>query len=202
MERLVSRIVLGAITPVSLFLAGWWGTLAVLGDSALIPWAALGGLALGLALDATALRRRLGSLYIISPVSQAAVAVFYAVMIYGFFMGFPVPVLLVGLGWGFAAVRARDGDLGIRARRIRAAAFGSALLMFIACLATAWLAFREPSIASQARGMLDLPFTPSMGVLAASSAIGGLGLIALAFGIPVMFAAWGDKGHGSVGATF
>lgn len=42
-ERSVSRAVLGACAPVALMLAGWWGSLALLGDSPWIPWAALIG---------------------------------------------------------------------------------------------------------------------------------------------------------------
>lgn len=188
MERFVSRIVLGTIAPTSLFLLGWWGTLGLLGDSPLIPWAALAGLALGIVLDLTLLRRRLGSLVTLTTASLAAIAVFYAVMIYGFFMGFPVPVLLVALGWGYAAARSRDDGPDARAQKVRAASAGSALIMSVACCATAWLAFNEPSIASQVRGMLGLSFTPSTAALAVLSAVGGLALVALAWGIPAMLA--------------
>jgi hypothetical protein len=171
-----------------MFLAGWWGTLALLGDSPLIPWMALGGLVGGLVLDVTVLRARLDSLYGMSPASQAIVALFYAVMIYGFFMGLPVPLLLVSLGWGFAAVRA-SGSFDVRARRADLAARGSAALMFVACAATAWLAFREPSIASQVRGMLGLSFTPTMAALAVGSLVGGAMLVGLAYAVPVILAA-------------
>jgi len=188
MERMVSRIVLGAIAPVVLFLAGWWGTLGVAGDSALISWMALCGLACGLALDATWLRRWLDSLYSLRPAAQATIALFYAVMIYGFFMGLPVPLLLVGLGWGFAAVHG-DGPSDLRVRRTRLASWGSASLMTVACLATAWLAFREPSIALQVRGMLGISFTPSVSMLHVGSLIGGVVLVGLAYTIPSILAA-------------
>jgi len=201
MERAVSRIVLGAIAPVSLFLLGWWGTLGLLGDSPMIPWAALGGLALGLVLDVTVLWRRLDSLFAVSMATQTAIAVFYGIMIFGFFMGFPVPVLLVGLGWGFAVAHASDRPVDVRARRVRVASVGSALIMSIACCATAWLAFSEPTIAAQVRGMLGLSFTPSIGALAASSVVGGVVLVGLAYGIPVMLAARPRTPRGSVGAV-
>jgi hypothetical protein len=185
MERFVSRLVLGSIAPVILFLAGWWGTLLVFGDSRLIPWMALAGLTSGLLLDATMLRGRLDSLHQLSTGAQVAVALFYALMIYGFFMGLPVPLLIVGVGWGFAASRHR-GTARERSERIRVAATGSALLMLIACLATAWLAFHEPSIQSQVRGMLGLNFTPSIAQLAVGSALGAVLLTGMAYAIPVI----------------
>jgi hypothetical protein len=193
MERWTSRVVLGTILPVSLMLLGWWGTLGLLGDSPLIPWAALGGLMLGFVLDVTVLRRRLDSLLRLSTTALATIAVFYSVMIFGFFMGFPVPVLLVGLGWGYAATHTGEAGPDVRARRVRAASIGSAVIMSVACCATAWLAFNEPTIALQVRGMLGLPFTPSMSALAVMSAAGGLGLIAVAYGLPLALARWMSK---------
>lgn len=185
MERFVSRLVLGSIAPVILFLAGWWGTFLVFGDSRLIPWMALAGLTSGLLLDATMLRGRLGLLYQLSTGAQVAVALFYAFMIYGFFMGLPVPLLIVGVGWGFAASRHR-GTARERSERIWLAATGSALLMLVACLATAWLAFHEPSIQPQVRGMLGLSFTPSIAQLAVGSALDAVLLTGMSYAIPVI----------------
>lgn len=195
-ERLGSRVVLGTIAPVSLMLAGWWGALGLLGDSLLIPYAALGGFALGLVVDVTVLRSRMDSLFSLSTAALIFIAVFYAFMIYGFFMGLPVPILLVSLGWGYVAARPRDGRLGERGRRVCAASRGSALIMSVMCCVTAWLAFSQPSIASEVRGMLGLSFTPTIGFLAVFSLVGGLALVALAYALPVMIAKWGHRERG------
>lgn len=182
LQRWVSRVVLGTIAPVSGLLIGWWSCY-LLGVTDWVAPAALSGLLLGVAADLTVLRSRLDSLYRLSVPAQVAVAAFYTVMIYGFFMGFPVPVLLVSVGWGYAVARAASAD---DARRVRWAAPGSALLMLVACVATAWLAFREPWIAGEVRGMLGLSFTPSLDSLAVASVIGGLFLVSSAYAIPAV----------------
>ena len=182
MQGWVSRIVLGTIAPVSGLLVGWWGCY-LLGVTNAVAVAASTGLVLGLIANATLLRHRLDSLYRLSIPAQVAVASFYTVMIYGFFMGFPVPVLLVSLGWGYAVAHmAAAADT----RRVRWAAPGSALLMLVVCVATAWLAFREPWIAGEVRGMLGLSFTPSLASLVVASVAGGLMLVGSAYAIPAV----------------
>lgn len=183
----VSRVVLGAITPVSLFLVGWWIPYLV-GAVDLVAVLAPTGLVLGLIADATLLRNRLDRLYDLSLPLQAAIAAFYTVMIYGFFMGLPIPVLLVSLGWGYVAVQAVAGGTA-ESRQTRWSAWGSAALMFVACVATAWLAFREPWIADEVRGMLGLASTPSLVTLVLATAVGGLALVAAAYAIPTFFVA-------------
>ena len=200
-ERLVSRVVLGAIAPASLLLVGWWGAFGLLGDSPWIAPTALGGFVLGLAADVTILRSRMDCLFSLSTRAVAFVAAFYSVMIFGLFMGFPAPVLLVSVGWGFVAARPRDGRPGVRAQRVWAASCGSALIMSVACCAIAWLAFREPSIASEVRGTLGLSFAPSIRLLKVLSLFGGLVLVALASGLPVMIASPGRRQRRSAGET-
>lgn len=188
MERLVSRVVLGTIAPVSLMLLGWWGTLALLGDSPLIPWAALGGLALGLVLDFAVIGSRLDSLNALPTAALTGIAVFYSVMIFGLFMGFPVPVLLVSIGWGFVAAHPRGVRAGQTRPRVHAASYRSALVMLVACTATAWLAFGEPTITSEVRGMLGLSAELSLSLLGMLSLLGGLGLVFMSYIIPVAIA--------------
>lgn len=188
MQQWISRLVLGTIAPVVGLLTGWWGTY-LLGLTDLTPGFAVLGLVAGLLADATVLRHRLDSLYALSLPAQLGVAGFYTVMIYGFFMGFPVPVLLVSLGWGYAAAhKLGSTDRGHGATRW--ASLGSAGLMLVACLATAWLAFREPWIAGEVRGMLGLPFTPSVTSLAVATVFGALLLVASSYLIPKAMLAW------------
>jgi hypothetical protein len=65
-DRAVSIVMLGGIAPIALMLLGWWGTLWLVGDTPCIPWVAGTGFVVGLTLDVTLLRSRLGSLYTIS----------------------------------------------------------------------------------------------------------------------------------------
>jgi hypothetical protein len=191
LDRLSSRLVLGALAPVVLFLTGWWGTLAVLGDSPAIGPAALGGLALGLALDFTLLRPRLDSLFDLGPVALCGLAAFYSVMIYGFFMGLPVFNVLVGLVGGYVAGRSavRHGLAPERAaREARITATVSTSVLALLCVATAWMALREPTIGSQLRGMLGLPFEVTMPMVYATIVCGGASLLAAEYGGTILAA--------------
>jgi hypothetical protein len=203
-ERWVSRVVLGAITPVALMLAGWWGSLGLLGDSPWIPWATLAGLAIGLVLDLTLLRRWLAGLYRLSRPALTAVAIFYSVMIYGFFMGLPIANLLVGAGWGFAVGRRHVGE-DVRAGQPRNdvvyAASAAATIMFVLCCTTAWIALREPTIGWEMRGMLGLSFTPSWGEMSAVAVLGGFGLVVLGYSVTASVAGWAARFEQTRGAA-
>ncbi len=186
-------IVLGSIAPIALMLLGWWGTLWLLGDTPWIPWMAGAGFLAGLTLDATILRSRLGSLYTIPWLALVCVAVFYSILIYGFFMAFPVPNLIVGILGGFVVGRRHGGDR-IRTlsaeRDARIAAIVSAGILFVLCCVTAWLALTEPTITSQVQHMLGLPFEPTIGLLRVVTLIGGLGLVAVEYFATLASADW------------
>jgi len=186
-------IVLGSIAPIALMLLGWWGTLWLLGDTPWIPWMAGTGFLAGLTLDATILRSRLGSLYTIPWLALVCVAVFYSVLIYGFFMAFPVPNLIVGILGGLVVGRRHGGDR-IRTlsaeRDARIAAVVSAGILFVLCCVTAWLALTEPTITSQVQHMLGLPFEPTIGLLRVVTLIGGLGLVAVEYFATLASADW------------
>jgi len=177
-------IVLGSIAPIALMLLGWWGTLWLLGDTPWIPWMAGTGFLAGFALDATILRSRLGSLYTISWLALMCVAGFYSVLIYGFFMAFPVPNLIIGVLGGFVVGRRHAGDRSrtLSAKRdARIAAVASAGILFVLCCVTAWLALTEPTITSQVQHMVGLSFEPTIGLLRAVTLIGGLSLVAVEY---------------------
>jgi hypothetical protein len=164
-DRLLSRLVLGTLAPVVLFLAGWWGTLGLLGDSPVIGPAALGGLALG------------------------ALALFYSVMIYGFFMGFPVANLLVGLVAGHVVGRrARLHSLPAEqaARESRLALVFVTSILTVLCVATAWMALNQRSIESEVRHMLGLPFEVTRPMIYATIVVGGAGLLAAQYAATVL----------------
>ena len=164
-DRVFSRLVLGTIAPVVLMLTGWWGTLGVLCDHPAIGPAALGGFALGVALDLTALRRRLDSLFDLGLVALSALALFYSVMIYGFFMGLPVFNLIVGFAGGHVVGRRTalvclPAEQTIRESRLVAAIATS--ILAVLCVATAWMALNEATLDSEMQHMLGLPFEITM----------------------------------------
>ncbi len=195
-DRVVSVIVLGGIAPIALMLLGWWGTLWLLGDTPWIPWMAGTGLLVGLALNATLLRSRLGSLYAISWLALVCVAAFYSVLIYGFFMAFPLPNLIVGVLGGFVVGRRHAGDrirTSSAQRDARIAAVASAGILSVLCCVTAWLALTEPTITSQVQHMVGLPFEPTIGLLRVVTLIGGLSLVAAEYFATLATAEWARR---------
>jgi len=183
-DRMVSRLVLGAVPPVTLMLAGWWGSLGVAGDGPWIAWSAFAGLALGVVLDATLLRRWVVSLYGLPTPALLGVALFYSVGIYGMFMGMPVANLLVGLVGGFAvgrraALRGEAADEASSERR--SVCVAASALMAALCCATAWLALSDPYTAGDLRGMLGLGFTPSSAQMWLFAVVGGVTLVGVEY---------------------
>ena len=192
-DKFVSRSVLGFIAPVALMLTGWWGTFLAGGTDRSIAAMAFSGLVLGMALDATVLRRGLDSLFSIGDRRLLAVALFYSVGIYGFFMGLPVFNVLVGIVGGYViARRAAYMDWSReRARRdARRVATVSTLILGALCCATAYLALGEPTLGAQLRGMFGLPFDVSRPTIYAIIVGGGAGLLAFQYGATILTARW------------
>jgi hypothetical protein len=196
MDRASSRLVLGAVAPVIGLLTGWWGTLGVLGDHPAIGPVALGGLALGVTLDLTVLRTHLDSLFDLRPAALGALALFYSIMIYGFFMGLPVGNLLVGIVGGYvvgrkAALRGWSPERARPAARVTAAIATS--ILAVLCVATASMALNEPTIGLQVRGMLGLPFEVTAPMIYATIVGGGAALLAVQYGGTILVARRASK---------
>jgi len=191
LDRASSRLVLGAVAPVILLLTGWWGTLGVLGDNPAIGPAALGGLALGVTLDFTVLRNRLDSLFDLGPIALGVLALFYSIMIYGFFMGLPVGNLLVGLVGGYAvgrkaALHGSSPESAVTAARVTAGIVTA--ILAVLCAASAWMALNEPTIELQVRGMLGLPFEVTRSMIYATILGGGTALLAAQYSGTILIA--------------
>jgi len=192
-DRVVSWLVLAPIAPIALLLAGWWGSLPLLHDSPAVGPVALAGLVIGLALDATALRRRMDALFTLSNRSLLLVALFYSIGMYGFFMGFPVFNVAIGTVGGYVAAR-RAAIMGWPRQRAlrdgRRVAITMTWVLGVLCGVTAWLALNEASIGSQVRSMLGLPFVVTRPMVYGIIVVGGTGLLALQYGLTSLTARW------------
>jgi len=183
-DTLVSRAVLAPIAPIALLLAGWWGSLPVLGDSPAVAVFALGGLAIGLVLDATVLRGRVDSLFSMGDGALLLVALFYSIGMYGFFMGLPVFNAAIGVVGGYVVARRAILMGWERARALRdgrRVAVTMTLVLGALCVATAVMALNEKTIGAQVQGMLGLPFTVTWPMIYAIIGVGGTGLLALQY---------------------
>ena len=184
-EICFSALVLGIIAPVALMLLGWWGSLPFIKESSVI-YIALTGFIIGVVLDFTVLRPFLIRLFYLPLPALFAVALFYSVMIYGFFMGFPLFNTLVGITCAYAAARGsalhRADGQAMRKRAHTVQWFSFALLLFI-CTCTAVLALKEATINSQVQQMLRLPFEVTQGMIWTMILVGGALLLVLQYGV-------------------
>lgn len=192
-DKFLSRIVLGSIAPIALMLTGWWGAfLAHRGDPAIAAMAVT-GLVVGLALDATVLRRRLDSLLSLTDRALLAVALFYSVGIYGFFMGFPVFNVIVGILGGYVIARraqAMDWSRERAHRDARRVALWATWILAALCVATAYMALNEPTLGAQLQGMFRLPFAVGRSAIYGIIAGGGAGLLAFQYVGSLLTAHW------------
>lgn len=179
-DRFLSAAVLGLLAPLSLFLLFWWGSIPFVENDSAILLFALIGLAAGAAVDLTLLRKFIRRLFLLPPPALVCVGLFYSVMVYGFFMGFPLFNSVVGIVFCYIAAK-RCAVLKMPQAQAKKSAgrfnlFYLGVLVFL-CVATAFLALGEPSITAQVKGMLGLPFEVTMGMIWALILVGGTLLV-------------------------
>lgn len=181
-DKIFSAVVLGLITPVTLMLLFWWGSIPFVKDNALIAYLALAGFLTGVILDATILRKFIMRIFCLSMPVLVAVLLFYSVMFFGFFMGFPVFNALLGIAASFVAARGvcLYGIPPEKAHKnLRVVRISSFLVLFILCIITAVLTLNETTITSQLRSMLGLSFEVTMGMVWGAILVGGILLLFL-----------------------
>lgn len=171
---------MGLPAPVALMLAFWWGSIPFFTDDRRIMMHALIGLVLGLAADATVLRKYLKGLFTMPFWILTALYLFYSMIIYGFFMGFPVFNAFVGILGSYLVARGcivTGLNESETRKRLGSFMFVSTLMLTSLCVCTAWLALREPGIAGQIEGMLGLGFKVSGHLVWLLIILGGAGLL-------------------------
>lgn len=176
-DKFLSLLLLGLLAPVTLMLACWWGSVPFIKDNdQAVMLLAIFGFAVGCVLDFTVLRKFIHRLFGLLLPTLLAVEVFYSIMVYGFFMGFPVFNSFIGIVGAYIVARggllrqaAREETLR-NARALNLASLG--ILAFL-CFSTATLALRESTIKAQMKGMLGLPFDVTDGMIWGTILIGG-----------------------------
>jgi len=181
----MSIILMGLPAPVLLTLLGWWG---------LIPWhvsssvfyivSASIGFAAGVVLDVTLLRRFMTQLFHLPLPALCTLMGFYSILLYGFFMGFPVFNIIPGILGGYITAKGsffRAADKTDAQRTTRRMDAFSFVLLFFLCAATAVLTLREPTIQLQLKSMLSLPFEVTYSMIWGVIISGGAALLALQY---------------------
>ncbi len=140
----------------------------------------VGGILVGLLIDLRYLKRWVTSRYNLSMTFVGFVFIVYNVMVYGFFMGFPVfnVFLAIMAGWYMGnRLSTNSTNLQDRKRIINRTALFVGATMIVICALSAYLALREESIGQQIRGMLGLHFEVTRPMVIGIIVVGGLALI-------------------------
>ncbi|PKO02372.1 MAG: hypothetical protein CVU43_08055 [Chloroflexi bacterium HGW-Chloroflexi-5] len=180
-EKLFLGIVLGAIFPLIGFLAGWWST-SQLASNAWVFIAALVGLIIGIIVDALILKKWVSKAFEMDLRLWMGILFFYAICVFGFFMGVPVFNLALAIPAGLVIGRkfAHQKSPAVAENRtiLRTNLFTTGVLAFI-CASSAFLALRDPTTAANLEGMLRLNFEVTQGMIVALIVVGGAGLLAV-----------------------
>ena len=191
LEMILYKLLFWGVMPTILFLAGWWSSIGLQDNDAIFS-IAMGGLGLGILIDALVLKHKLKSLETLSPWILMSVYVFYSIMVLGFFMG--VPVFNLGLGLLAGRFMARVGLYKGYSKEkmnalIQSTALFTSLVLAGVCVISGWIALIDPlDTAFNLQGMLGLGFEVTPMMVYALVGIGGIGLIALQYAIAVFFA--------------
>ncbi len=192
MEILFSLIIV-AVWPLVGLLLGWWGSFLFLDESYIVP-AAVVGLMVGMLYGAKAWRDIQRSLYMMSWLSLLGVLWFYALGMFGFFMGVPIfHVLLAipaGLYWG-SRMNVRQfapSEMKKQSRRLESMLGGMVLAVALVSGLIAWF---DPYTLANLRGMLQLQLTPLFLLL--TIVIGGCFMVVGTMVLTRLMFWWGTK---------
>ncbi len=166
MENVIIGMLIGAVPLIACFLAGWWISIPFVSESRIFQYA-LTGLLLGTLIDVIFLRKWVRHTYTMKLWVWMGIYGFYAIVLFGFFMGFPVFHVLLAVPAGVFVGRWLT-HRSVDPARMRKAAQHTAVfttsILGLVCIASAAIALLDPSVAFDLQGMLGLPFpvTPVM----------------------------------------
>jgi hypothetical protein len=200
LECTLLYLTLGAIAPLAFFLCAWWGSF-LFGAVEHIPFFMLSGLGFGLLVDIFFLSRWVAAAYSFHPFILSAIYLFYSIGLFGFFMGVPAFIILLGplaglyIGRRLQLSKANGSDLIIR----RTSIFTSAVSA-VACLASLVLAAMEKTLAANINGMLadmlGLHLALNNRSILIFSVIAGVGLVVLEYFLTRLAAFYSLKQRG------
>lgn len=155
-----------------------WYYLDKLESRAIIYLAA--GLILGLIIDLIFLKGWLNRRFELPLWSMAGIYILYNVFVFGFFMGFPVFNVLLGLIAGnYFGNRIVSGKLPseIQSKQIKQVSIFTALIMALICISSAVIGLTDEFIGANIQGMLRLNFDITKPMIWAIVLVGGFCLI-------------------------
>jgi len=196
LERVALYVFLGAVAPIALFLAFWWGSFRYVAEEA-IPAVALSGFLAGIVLDVIFLKRWVGQAYKLNLGWLIAIYLFYSIGVFGFFMGVPIFNLAVGIAAGYyIGRRIHQEKLGPQegARLTRQTAILTVSVLAALSTISAYWALNEASTGANLQGMLHLPFNVTRGMIVSIIVVGGLASLVLQYYFTKKTASWAERG--------
>ena len=173
--------ILGSIPPLVGFLTGWWATSQIF-DNWQVFLVAMLGLTAGLVVTARYIWGWVVNAYQINLAAWMVIHFFYAICVFGFFMGVPVFNIALAVPAGFfIACWLPHQRLGLEQERkiiFNTQCFTTGVLALI-CVTSAWLALRDSTTAANLEGMLRLNFEVTQPMIVTLILVGGAGLLAI-----------------------
>lgn len=158
-EKVGFGLMIGAVVPVTLFLAGWWVSIGRVEDRHIFI-VGLAGLVFGIITDILFLRKWIANPYAIGVRTAEVIYIFYSVCMFSFFMGVPVFNLFAGIMFGAfigRKLKACNTDKEQSEKDIRNISRFTSYTMIFISLASAFFALKDPlDTASNLQGMLNI----------------------------------------------
>lgn len=194
LEKIITIVSVAAMPILFFFITGWWLSIPFVAESEIFLFA-LTGLCVGVLADVFYLKawiKRMEN----QPAAWMAMYLFYAIGLFGMFMGVPVFILVLGPVAGFLLGR-RLADVHTDTRRIirtakQAARFTTVVLGLLCCL-SAFIALSNRSTPTEIQHMLNLPFQVTSTMILYLIVIGGGLLLTLQWLATFLFCKWSAK---------
>jgi hypothetical protein len=200
LESIFISVIIGAVLPILLFLAGWWFSLFFVTDEKVFIFG-LAGLGLGCFLDIIFIRYIMKAYWWKHSI-LTMIYLFYSFGFFGFFMGVPIFNVAVGALAGVFMGRSFY-HRGLAKEQLQKASTSyacfSATIMVFVSIASAYFATKDiRDTAHNLQGMFKLPFLPTDQAIIALIVVGGIGLVLVQYWIAKKLTHWayriGDKG--------
>lgn len=179
-ERIFSGLIMGCAFPLlfGLLSVVIWFYVDKLESRALLYLA--GGVIFGFIIDLAFLRGWIRRRFELPLWFPAGIYILYSIFIFGFFMGFPVFNVLMGLVAGFYfgnRIVANKIKPEMQPKLIKQVSCFSALIMALICISSAVIGLTDKTIGANIQGMLGLGFEVTKAMVWALVLVGGFCLI-------------------------
>jgi len=179
-EKILNGLIIGGTFPLLFGLLSMitWFYLDKSENRGVIYLAA--GLLLGLIIDLKFLKDWIKHRFELPLWGIAGIYTFYNICVYGFFMGFPVFNVLLGLiaGYYFGnRIISNKIEKEKRSKQINQVSLFTGLIMTLICVSSAIIGLTDKTIGDNIQGMLGLDFGITKTMILAIIFVGGFGLI-------------------------